>query len=177
MDYTELPVVSPLYVIERKPKTILRERDMFIARLLRDNNIRTMDIAKMMKISERSVTRLLAKSKDTAVMTYELDIVVEVEHMLADKEKLLCATEPGLPAAQNIETKRQVCKSLLSMNVSIKDIAKMLDLPEKSVQLWKACLQKESAETEMEDQTFDKIFEAADEEEVIYEDEEFHLQC
>jgi DNA-binding CsgD family transcriptional regulator len=45
------------YGYERKSKTILSEREMILVKLLRDDNVRTMDIARIMNISERSVTR------------------------------------------------------------------------------------------------------------------------
>lgn len=88
---------------EKKPKILLTEREFCsiqinfklkfttshvsgdgkIARLLRENNIRTMDIAKLMNISERSVTRLLAKFKSSADIVYEQDVVDTVEKMLS----------------------------------------------------------------------------------------------
>lgn len=177
--YVQEPVASTSYVVERKPKTILRERDIYIARLLRENNIRTMDIAKMMKISERSVTRLLAKSKETAVMCYDLDIVVEVEQMLADKDTLLSAEvvieeleSSSAVREPNDEAKRQVGNSLLSMNVAIKDIAKMLDVNEKIVNRWKIRLNKESAVLEVDEghTEFQEDMFEVDEEEVVYDD-------
>lgn len=58
-----------------------------MARLLRDSNIRTMDIAKMLNISERSVTRLLAKFRvDDDSIVYEQEIVDDVERLLAERE-------------------------------------------------------------------------------------------
>lgn len=133
---------------ERKPKVVLRDREMFLARLLRENNIRTMDIAKMMKISERSVTRLLAKARELEVIEYEADVVAEVDRLLAEKDEILNA-EVVLDAAvdqaeiekqsgKDDNSKRQICSSLLAMNVKMKDIAKMLDVSEKTIQRWKA---------------------------------------
>lgn len=179
--YSQQPVASTSYTVERKPKTILRERDIFIARLLRENSIRTMDIAKMMKISERSVTRLLAKSKDTAVMTYDLDIVNEVNQMLDDKERLLSGETVSdeldcSPVAreQNSEAKRQVGNSLLSMNVTTKDIAKMLDVSEKTVQRWKTRLQIEPTGVEIEEEleTEEVLYEEEPDEEIVYDEYE-----
>ena len=136
------------YGYERKPKAVLRDREMFLARLLRENNIRTMDIAKMMKISERSVTRLLAKSRELEVIEYEQDVVEEVERLLADKDEILNSdieltnfndpVENLEPPETRDDSKRQLGLSLLAMNVKIKDISKMLDVCEKTVSRWKA---------------------------------------
>jgi predicted transcriptional regulator len=150
-----LPVASTstsAYGYERKPKVVLKEREMFMVRLLRENNIRTMDIAKMMKISERSVTRLLAKSKDMEVIEYEADLVAEVDRMILEKDQLLSAEMMPQMSEQDLDpmpssysdrtsgddaNKIQLCNSLLAMNVKIKDIAKMLDVTEKTIQRWK----------------------------------------
>lgn len=126
---------------------------MFICRLLRDNNVRTMDIAKMMKISERSVTRLLARSKEKTVLEFDDEIVAEVERMLAEKDEILnseladnldessfVAIEPQVSSD---DAKRQLGVNLLAMNVKIKDIAKMLDVNERTVQRWKVRMQNE----------------------------------
>lgn len=125
---------------------------MFICRLLRDNNVRTMDIAKMMKISERSVTRLLARSKEKTVLEFDDEVVAEVERMIAEKDELLnseladnldesfAAIEPQVSSD---DAKRQLGVNLLAMNVKIKDIAKMLDVNERTVQRWKVRMQNE----------------------------------
>lgn len=51
---------------------------MHIVRLLKERGVRTMEIARMVEISERSVTRLLSKSKEFEVHQYGLDILDEV---------------------------------------------------------------------------------------------------
>jgi transposase len=147
---------------ERKPKVVLRDREMFLARLLRENNIRTMDIAKMMKISERSVTRLLAKSRELEVIEYEADVVAEVDRLLAEKDEILNAEmmieETVIDQAENDpqagkdDSKRQICSSLLAMNVKLKDIAKMLDVSEKTIQRWKAKIVKHQQHEGSEDE-------------------------
>lgn len=43
-----------------------------------------MDIAKMVEISERSVTRLLTKSKEFQLHEYSLDILDDVERLLSN---------------------------------------------------------------------------------------------
>lgn len=136
---------------ERKPKVVLSDREMFLARLLRENNVRTMDIAKMMKISERSVTRLLAKSREMEVIEYDADIVAEADRLLADKDEILNSDVIGESFADPVESdlltkddsKRQICSSLLAMNVKMKDIAKMLDVSEKTIQRWKLKMTKD----------------------------------
>ena len=147
--YAFAPSTSNSFGFERKPKVVLSDREMFLARLLRENNVRTMDIAKMMRISERSVTRLLAKSRELEVIEYEADIVSEVERLLADKDEILNSesmiSEPTVDAENDHskdDSKRQICSSLLAMNVKMKDIAKMLDVSEKTVQRWKTKMSK-----------------------------------
>lgn len=126
------------------------------ARLLREHNIRTMDIAKMMNISERSVTRLLAKFKADDII-YDQTIVEQVEKLLADKDSILngiqncqLAQPPidediigeGLIYEEvempNLGSKFNLCANLLSMKTKVKDIAKMLDISEQKVLRWKA---------------------------------------
>lgn len=153
---------------------------MYMVRLLKENNVRTMDIAKMIQISERSVTRLLAKTKDMTVIEYNSDIIADVEKLLADKDQILdceelvvdeqteqtpntstskptsrpkkkpetCRdnTKPELSLQGGEESKHQLGVSLLAMNVRFKDIAKMLDVTEKTVQKWKAELDNEDYE-------------------------------
>lgn len=138
------PSTSKSFKIERKTKAVLGERDMFKAALLREKSVRTMDIAKMMKVSERSVTRMLAKARDSGVAEYDADIVADVEQMIAEKDKLLNADvidEEQIPVAEAqapAESKRQLGVSLIAMKVKLKDIAQMLDVSEKTVQRWKA---------------------------------------
>lgn len=137
---------SKSFKIERKPKAkaVLGESDMLKAALLREKNVRTMDIAKMMKVSERSVTRMLAKARDSGIAEYDADIVADVERMIAEKDKLLNADviyEEQIPVAEAqapAESKRQLGVSLIAMKVKLKDIAQMLDVSEKTVQRWKA---------------------------------------
>lgn len=142
--YYSISAASTSY--ERKTKVALSDRDMYIVRLLRDNGVRTMDVAKIMGISERSVTRLLSKTKEMAVIEYDADIVAEVDRLLAQKDEILNAESIGsslhqstqmLPSKEN-DPKYQLAVNLLAMNVKIKDIAKMLDVCEKTVQRWKA---------------------------------------
>lgn len=163
---------------ERKPKVILSERDMFIARLLRENNIRTMDIAKMMQISERSVTRLLAKAKDSLKTEYEADVVEEVERLLAAKDEILnelvpqdlCLIPGSEAKACGDESKRQLGTNLLAMNVKIKDVAKMLDVSERTVRRWKTTA---SGENDGGHPVFNNLLETkqeATQEDIIFEE-------
>lgn len=137
------------YNFERKPKAVLREKEMFIARLLREKNIRTMDIAKMMMISERSVTRLLAKSRELDVIECDQDVLDEVDKLLAEKDEILnselilptiSSSDPveGIePPETRDDSKRKLGLSLIAMNVKVSDIIKMLDVNEKTVLRWK----------------------------------------
>jgi transposase len=135
---------------------VLSDREMYLARLLRENNVRTMDIAKMMKISERSVTRLLAKSRDLEVIEYEADVVAEVERLLESKDEILNSDVIGESFTEQVDneqtakddSKRQICSSLLAMKVKLKDIAKMLDVSEKTIQRWKSKMVKQEDEDE-----------------------------
>lgn len=117
---------------------------MYIARLLRENEIRTMDIAKLMQISERSVTRLLARSKELETLEFDDDIVTEVNRMLTNKDQLLDSDiifkelDKALSKSAADESKKKLGLSLLNMKVKAKDIAKMLDCSEKTVQRWKS---------------------------------------
>jgi transposase-like protein len=120
-----------------------------------------MDIAKMMNISERSVTRLLAKFRDVVVMEYEHDVVTEVDKMLAEKDILLSSDvciqeqvdyledeiiEEEQTRPQSPQSQFNLCSSLLSMNVQVKDISKMLDISEKQVIKWKHQLENQDHE-------------------------------
>jgi Mn-dependent DtxR family transcriptional regulator len=181
------PVASTSFGYERKPKVVLRDREMFLARLLRENNVRTMDIAKMMKISERSVTRLLAKSRDLEVIEYESDVVAEVDRLLAEKDEILNAEmiieETAVAQAENDpqaggkdDSKRQICSSLLAMNVKLKDIAKMLDVSEKTIQRWKAKIVKHQQQQDgsEEDEAGHSVFRnLLPKEEIVEELEEY----
>lgn len=118
------------------------DRNMYIARLLREHEIRTMDIAKLMKISERSVTRLLEKSKRIYIVVYEDDVVAEVQRLLADKERILNSEEvfndSEIPGEESpLESKRKIAVTLFSMNAEINDIAEMLGVSKKMIQQWK----------------------------------------
>ena len=73
----------------RKQKANLTERDMHIVRLLRERNVRTMDIAKMVGISERSVTRLITKSREFHVHEYSIDVLDDVEKLMIVKDRIL----------------------------------------------------------------------------------------
>lgn len=86
VDGTQLPIA---YSSRRKPKKNLTVREMHITRLLRERGLRTMDIAKMVGISERSVTRLISKSKEYHVHEYGIDVLEEVEKLLSCKEQIL----------------------------------------------------------------------------------------
>lgn len=168
---------------ERKPKVVLRDREMFMARMLRDNSIRTMDIAKMMKISERSVTRLLAKTKDQPAIDYDADVISEVEKLMEEKDEILnCEIPEDFDHIQQEikpdESKRQLGASLIAMNVKSKDIAKMLDVSEKTIHRWKARMQKQETDgdDEGEDEAthpvFNNLLDAKEEvdEQVVYEE-------
>lgn len=156
---------------------------MFLARLLRENNIRTMDIAKMMKISERSVTRLLAKSRELEVIEYEADVVAEVDRLLVEKDDILNAeTIIAETVAEQAEhdpqpgkddSKRQICSSLLAMNVKLKDIAKMLDVSEKTIQRWKAKMVKRPVDDEEDEDGHSVFRNLLPKEEIVEELEEY----
>lgn len=177
--YNQTPVASTSkYGPERKTKVVLRDREMFMAALLRENNIRTMDIAKMMKISERSVTRLLARAKEANTRVYGQDVIEEVERLLASKDDILNETVPVVQQDANEnkgvdDSKRQLGASLLAMNVSAKDIAKMLDVTERTVQRWKAKFQK--VEDDKEENCVFKNLPAENEEEL--EEELVYEKC
>lgn len=86
IDGSSIPVLTGM---RRKPKLNLTEREMHVVRILRDKEFRTMDIAKMVGISERSVTRLLTKSREVEVYEYGLDVLEEVERLLSIKDQLI----------------------------------------------------------------------------------------
>lgn len=145
------------FPVEKKTKKpVFTDREVFMVRLLRENNIRTMDIAKLMSISERSVTRLTARTKDLVEVEYDPDVVEEVEKLLADKDKIL-NPEPTAMITSTVqkprpreaeETKRKIGTNLLAMKVKNKDIAKMLDVSEKTVQRWKARMMQQTVDSE-----------------------------
>lgn len=115
-----MPTISPKVTsCERKPKVSLSDRDMLIVRLLRDNEIRTMDIAKMIGISERSVTRLLSKSRELTIIEYDQDILEEVARLISSKEMILneAVDEPINDVCD--ESKENIGISLLAMNVKV----------------------------------------------------------
>ena len=114
-----MPTNSPKTACERKPKVSLSDRDMYIVRLLRDNQIRTMDIAKLIGISERSVTRLLSKSRDIPEIEYDQDIVDEVERLISSKDELLNEVDSEPINAVCDESKENIGLSLLAMNVKV----------------------------------------------------------
>lgn len=153
---------STSFGFERKPKAVLRDREMFIASLLRENSVRTMDIAKMMKISERSVTRLLAKARDIKNIEYDEDVLATVSQLLEDKDELLNVSMPPIEEtnsalrASTDDSKRQLAVSLLAMNVKTKDIAKMLDVCEKTIQRWKTRMQQQQEAVEEDEDDDDE---------------------
>lgn len=115
-----MPTISPKVTsCERKPKVSLSDRDMLIVRLLRDNEIRTMDIAKLIGISERSVTRLLSKSRELTIIEYDQDILEEVARLISSKEMILneAVDEPINDVCD--ESKENIGISLLAMNVKV----------------------------------------------------------
>lgn len=132
---------------------------MYMVHLLRENNIRTMDIAKMMKVSERSVTRLLAKARELDIVDYDADVVEEVERLMAEKDEILNADavneghkqSVAKPGSSGDDSKRKLGISLLAMNVKNKDIAKMLDVCEKTVQRWKAKMNEQQSQFDEEE--------------------------
>lgn len=157
-----MPNSSQKASCERRQKANLSDRDMLIVRLLRDNQMRTMDIAKIIGISERSVTRLLSKTKDLLEINYDPDIVEEVDRLLASKDEILNneANIEDLDINTAADSKQNIALSLLAMNVAIKDISKMLDVPEKIVHKWKANMIKEEDLKDMmyeDSQNFSKI--------------------
>lgn len=114
-----MSTISPKVTCERKAKVPLSDRDMYIVRLLRDNQIRTMDIAKMIGISERSVTRLLSKSREITVIEYNQEIIDEVERLIMSKEMILNEVENETITDVCDESKENVGLSLLAMNVQV----------------------------------------------------------
>lgn len=132
---------------KRKPKRTLSDRDMHITRILRDKGLRTMDIAKLVNISERSVTRLLTKSKNIEVHEYSIDILDEVKELLRNAEDIVInlpdvqeTTEntnedkedegleeveeevdpPSSSFEQNFISKSRIGMDLIQMNVKVK---------------------------------------------------------
>ena len=179
--YASLPSTST-GKFERRTKLVLSERDMYMARLLRENDVRTMDIAKMMGISERSVTRLLARSKDFERLVYNEDLVAEVDQLIAEKDKILnpesmfkavVGTKSGGTKSASEESKQQLGLNLLSMKVQPKDIAKMLDVCEKTVQRWKSKMPRNVTiiEEQNEDETSQSVYEDLIEEKPEDDDE------
>lgn len=144
------------YSYERKPKTVLGEKEMLVVKILRERNVRTMDIAKMMQISERSVTRLLAKGRDIEY-TYDQCFLDEADRLEQEKDAILGNIDTSPPQATSSQktsstdkSKRQLALNLLEMNVTIKDVAKMLDVTERSVRRWK-CNTPGTADSEDDD--------------------------
>lgn len=127
---------------------------MYIARLLRENSIRTMDIAKLMQISERSVTRLLARSKELETLEFDDEVVTEVNRMLTNKEQLLDSDLifeklDSISRSAAEESKKKLGLSLINMKVKSKDIAKMLDCSEKTVQRWRSKANRDEEEEDL----------------------------
>ena len=96
-------------------------------------------LAKMMDISERSVTRLQAKGKLLKDPFIEPSLHEEVERMkqFKDDEDF----ESGESIDQLDANKLEIFKNLLTMNVKSKDIAKILKISDRSVSRWKKKIQ------------------------------------
>ena len=109
-------------------KVTFTDRDAIMVKLLRDDNVRTMDIAKMMDISERSVTRLLAKAKLFENPMIDLTLLDEIKRMKQYK-----ADEESTPILDR--SKMEIFHNLLNMNVKSEDIAKMLNITEENVEI------------------------------------------
>lgn len=163
----------------RKQKASLTERDMHIVRLLRDKNVRTMDIAKMVGISERSVTRLITKSRESHVHEYNIDVLDDVERLMTVKDQILEGTDVDFDKveeltssadtsdvlndviddsesyptsfSQNYISKSSIGMNLIQMKVKPDEIAKMLDVTEKQVQKWKKMMFLKTEEVKTKD--------------------------
>jgi transposase len=145
---------------ERKPKVILSDREMYIVSLLRHNGIRTMDIAKMLSISERSVTRLLSKARHLESVEYTPEIVKEVDKLMDAKDEILntnvVVVQEETPAID--DNKINIGMNLLAMNAKEKDISSMLNVPEKTVKKWKMKWMRQQQQKN-EDDTFESLTE------------------
>lgn len=99
------------------------EREAIIAKLLRENGVRAVDIALLMDISERSVSRLLQKARDLKTKNYDDEIVEHVNGLVGHRAEILKereATKPVLKEAKGYDdTKRKTGMRLLSMNVKV----------------------------------------------------------
>lgn len=143
------PPMALQYGYERKSKTVLSVREMILVKLLRESNVRTMDIARIMNISERSVTRLLTRSKQIGDLKITTELIEEAERLKAQKDipVVLEEMEPGKPnpicIAKPETAKMALAKNLLAMNVKLKDISKMLEVSLRTLTRWKANFEKQ----------------------------------
>lgn len=111
----------------------LTDIDALVAHQLKENNCRTIDIALMMDVSERTVTRLFLKAKtlDTEKENPEVDKIVS--KFLEEQDKYRGATKPrnkspkaGVSTRRTAvvddetdDSKRQTGMRLLAMNVKV----------------------------------------------------------
>jgi predicted transcriptional regulator len=109
---------------EKRGKIYMGEREVFIARLLKERGIRAVDIAMLMNVSERSVTRLLTKAKGLKSVKVDEDIVEHVNDLIDNKDEILerkMKTTPVLKESKGYDdTKRKTGMRLLSMNVKVR---------------------------------------------------------
>ncbi|KAG5666338.1 hypothetical protein PVAND_014373 [Polypedilum vanderplanki] len=135
---------------EKRGKTYMGEREVIIAKLLKDKGVRAVDIALLMDVSERSVTRLLAKAKELKIKKFDDDIVEHVNDLIDNKEEILDKKIKSMPALKESkgydDTKRKTGMRLLAMHVKPRDIAKMLSVSEKTIKRWQMRLEVEESE-------------------------------
>lgn len=92
-----------------------------------------------MDISERSVTRLQAKGKLLKDPFIEPSLREEIERMKQFKDN--DDAEGGEIIDQLDANKLEIFKNLVSMNVKPKDIAKILNISDRSVSRWRKKIQ------------------------------------
>jgi predicted transcriptional regulator len=99
------------------------EREVIIAKLLREKGVRAVDIALLMDVSERSVTRLLAKAKDLKETKLDEDIEEHVNDLIDNKDEILEKKMKAMPVLKESkgydDTKRKTGMRLLAMNVKV----------------------------------------------------------
>lgn len=104
-------------------KPTLGNRDATIAKLLRDKGLRSLDIATLMNISERSVTRLMAKAREMDFTEIDPDIEDEVDKMVENRDDIANknrTSKPPAPARKEPDdSKRKTGMRLLSMGVKV----------------------------------------------------------
>ncbi|XP_070508775.1 glutamic acid-rich protein-like [Chironomus tepperi] len=147
--------------VPRKPKTTLGKREICIAKCLRDKEIRTMDIAMLMNISERSASRLIHKGKDLNEDDIDQEILDHVDNLIENREELI--GKRPTPAVQVVhepkvqdDSKKKTAFRMLAMNVRPKDIAKILNVSESTVKRWKEKMETEN--TPGEHEIFSNLF-------------------